>query len=357
MFSYKHYVPILRWKKAEQDALLMVEAHRKIDITPLIELVPLPARKKDQIETKTKEEVLLDAIKALPEKIIKIWGNEHIFLDLSYVDVHFQNEAVSYVFSITTHHAHKIVPVFRLNSDAAVINGALPYVRNLENRICLRLLSSDIENPNLHRLIDEFLTNYGFDPEHTDLLLDLQIVTTNIGSRVEAIIEIIPYLSRWRNFILSCGAFPKDMSQFSPNDGSKHQLPRTDWSTWFSLITSPNNKARLPSYADYTIQHPIFSDTSTFLPSANIRYTSSVNWVIMRGRSLVDHGYEQYLGLARLLTKVKDFAGKNFSKGDQYIADKGNDMNAKGTGNPTTWLRAGINHHISFVVDQIKTTD
>jgi hypothetical protein len=71
--------------------------------------------------------------------------------------------------------------------------------------------------------------------------------------------------------------------------------------------------------------------------------------------------FEMYLANANLLSKKdKRFYGKDFSYGDNYINEKGihydryiKDPNIKGTGSTETWLMAGINHHLTLVVNQI----
>lgn len=40
MEDYKHYVPVLRWKPAEQRALIALSPKLKGIITPLIEILP-----------------------------------------------------------------------------------------------------------------------------------------------------------------------------------------------------------------------------------------------------------------------------------------------------------------------------
>ncbi len=59
------------------------------------------------------------------------------------------------------------------------------------------------------------------------------------------------------------------------------------------------------------------------------------------------------------------FYGKGFSAGDKYIQEKADyqpeyaklrmsdPTKAKGTGRTEDWIRAGINHHLSVVVDQL----
>lgn len=40
MFAWDHYVPVVRWKAAERDALLRLEPNTHENMTPLIEMVP-----------------------------------------------------------------------------------------------------------------------------------------------------------------------------------------------------------------------------------------------------------------------------------------------------------------------------
>lgn len=74
----------------------------------------------------------------------------------------------------------------------------------------------------------------------------------------------------------------------------------------------------------------------------------------MRGEWLGNpdgRGYAQYAGHAKLLYEKKEFSGKEFSYGDTYIDRLRNRLD--GTGSAETLLRAGINHHITLVVNQI----
>lgn len=76
----------------------------------------------------------------------------------------------------------------------------------------------------------------------------------------------------------------------------------------------------------------------------------------MRGQALIGEkskGHAQYPANAQLLSQQDEFFGADFSYGDAYIASKGKDINTKETGTPRTWLRAGINHHLSCVIYQL----
>lgn len=76
----------------------------------------------------------------------------------------------------------------------------------------------------------------------------------------------------------------------------------------------------------------------------------------MRGEGLRNEdgpGYAQYPANAELLLGRVEYAGADFSYGDQYIEERAS--HPEKPGSPVTWLRAGINHHMTFVVSQISS--
>src|SRR5262249_21369914 len=128
---------------------------------------------------------------------------------------------------------------------------------------------------------------------------------------------------------------------------------REDWLFW--LAHENTRLERRPTYGDYGIQYALYEEPpARSNPSASIRYTSDDYWVIMRGEGLFNDGgpgNAQYGANALLLSEREEFCGRSFSYGDQYIDDLGKGF---GTGTPETLLRAGTNHHITFVTDQLS---
>ena len=122
-------------------------------------------------------------------------------------------------------------------------------------------------------------------------------------------------------------------------------------------ITENNILGINPIFSDYTVIHPEYTDinprlyANTMGPS--IRYTTDTCWFVTRGKSFQKHpeGYKQYHRLAKDVVDRPDFKGSNYSYGDKYIDDKANKMGGPGT--PWLWLLAGVNHHISHIVDSL----
>jgi hypothetical protein len=239
---------------------------------------------------------------------------------------------------------------------------ALNYGRALESIIstdmrglCLRLLQEDLRNASIGKELKQLMAKFKLTPKQVDILVDLKRID-NSSMNMSEICNRIPSLTSWRTFTVAAGAFPVDLSDIKKN--SQYELSREDWLHWFKQLKDGPILPRRPAFSDYTIQHPIYIEPRTDHPnpSASIRYTSDICWVIMRGQALYGEGpgHDQYWANANLLSKRKEFCGGGFSKGDEYIYEMGQQTKKKGS--PQTWLRAGINHHITFVIRQIASS-
>ena len=187
--------------------------------------------------------------------------------------------------------------------------------------LCLRLVRADFADvPRLNKKITEYLGLAGLTEENVDLLVDLQDITEDNGGSHLTYTKLclgLPNLSNWRTFIFGGGAFPKDLSNCRIDE--ENLIPRLDWQIWSGQI-GDKTLTRKPAFADYTIQHPIYSESSQFFPpSTSIKYTMENDWLIMNGQK---QKYELYLASAAELVKDGRYYGENFSEGDKYIMEK-----------------------------------
>lgn len=111
---------------------------------------------------------------------------------------------------------------------------------------------------------------------------------------------------------------------------------------------------RLPGYSDYAVQSPQPAELSTrYLGSANIRYAHGDKWLILRGRSLEQYGFEQYHALCELLRGHEAFQGRHCCWGDDFIFHCAGE--AEGPGNASTWRKVGTHHHLTVVLRLLAT--
>lgn len=250
-------------------------------------------------------------------------------------------------------HGLLVIPVTGLDRTKRHQSAVANIARRISAGSVLRICPSDLQNLSLGKNLDNLLKLLSLAPEQIDLVADYQVVS-EFNMPYTVLCDRVPYLSRWRTFTVIGGAFSENLTKYDKN--GEYERPREDWLSWQSQV-SASNLRRLPTYGDYTIQYGVFKPPPERANvSASIRYTAPQYWVIMRGEWLGNPdgpGYAQYAARAKLLYQKKEFSGKEFSYGDTYIDRLRNRLD--GTGSAETLLRAGINHHITLVVNQIAS--
>lgn len=341
MFSYKHYVAVLRCREGEVGALQkLYEQDRKI-ITPLIELLPGKG----------------GGFSTIIKDIAQNWGFEPFFLDLNLLNPTLRLAGGGHPFVLIGNEAKslpvKLIPVTGLGRETSYQAAVASVVKANQHGMCVRVNSIDVSRPNFAAELLELVSHHKLDSEQTDLIIDLG-VTDNSNISYSRLCSLIPNLRRWRTFTVLSGAFPKDLSKIDKD--SQYELQRADWLSWQKQINAKPKLLRKPSYGDYTVQHAHYSLLKGKPnPSASIRYTAADHWVIMRGRALRGDGpgHAQYPAQALLLRGRTEFCGSTYSAGDKYITEFR--IGGKKTGNTTTWISAGINHHLTFAARQVAS--
>lgn len=366
MFSSKHYVPILKWKRAEQGALKLLKKEQKKYVTPLIQFV-MPKYKSDEQLPKITEEDQLQSIisnfkRQIPQiskQLIEIWGFTPVFIDVSLLfTTQLKAESLNHISSDGYKLGGVFIPVIHLNDAEEIKDSVYSIVKKNKTGMCLRLICSDFfDLTELNRNISKLLSSSKLTEKEIDLLVDIKETEDNDNkyNKYLNLGQKILNLMKWRTFIFASGSFPENLSECKLDE--ENLIPRIDWKNWQKQINSKNLK-RKPSFADFTIQHPIYKESSQFFhPTSSIKYTLENEWLIMKGQK---QKFDRYLASAALLVKDSRYYGENFSYGDQYIAEKAKHFVTyiknplvKGTGSTETWLRAGINHHLVLVAHQV----
>ncbi len=349
MFDSNHYVPILRWKRAEWVALRNLAENIRGQVTPLIELVPRNffSRRGDTFQSR---------LSKIIDDISFNWGNSPIFLDLGLVESTLFNfrdtHPIEGLFAVAENAGLSLISVVEIDQTPGYRSAIARIVKRGRRGVCIRLLRRHLRHPDLPRELAHLISECDADFSEVDLLVDYKVID-NFCPRIIDLTRMLPDLNRFRTFTLTSGAFTKDLSGFEKN--RQHTLPRLDWIAWRDQV-GQTNLNRKPTFGDYTIQYAIYEEPP-YHPnvSASIRYTFDEYWVIMRGegpRNEDGPGYAQYAANAQLLCERPEFCGPAFSYGDWYIHQLGREIGP--VGNPEMLLRAGINHHISYVVQQIS---
>jgi hypothetical protein len=357
MFDHKHYVPILKGRDGEYGALGTLADKFRQRMTPLVEVPPIPWDFEEECPLKT-----IDAhLAKVTQKIARAWGPKELLVDLLWIAeaerMDDGQHPVEFVFDSGRAQDLALIPVVGLVRTEEYLAACARQVQNDGRGACIRIQREDFADfADLGRELARVLAAIDLGPAETDLLLDLRALTPD-SRRIDAnsVIQLIaatPHIRSWRTFTVAATSFPENLTGLPPSDCSF--IPRLEWNLWKEILQG--QPARIPSFGDYGISHPEPSevDPRVMRPSASIRYTANGSWLVLKGRNLRDHGYEQFYDVCDDLIGRDEYNGRDFSWGDGYIDDCANRI--VGTGNLTTWRKVGTSHHLTFVLRDLAKT-
>ncbi|MFJ8516157.1 beta family protein [Lysinibacillus xylanilyticus] len=362
MFNQNHYVPILKWKRGERTALEKLTSTVKNNMTPLIEIQPVPFDHKERVFSKTLDQHLAE----IGTQVKTAWGQDKpIFVDVNtlYENGDFSEE----VLQSGQHPVEFIIDEIEANGTKAIpVTGIYRYhsfhssIKKMNDKyksgVCLRLEEGEFsDTESLRKEINNFLNYIKEKPENIDIILDYkQILPKQEATHINNIILLLaqfPFISEWRTLTIASTAYPKTLQQI-PTD-SNGDIPRTEWEVYKKL--SALSLGRTPSFGDYNITHPDFVnlDPRVINMAAGIRYTFDNKFYIFRGIGVKNNGFTQMVKICNDVINHTCYRGSTFSFGDNEIYNCANQTRST-NGNAETWVTSGINHHLTIVAQDIS---
>jgi len=352
------YIPCLRWKLGEYQAVSKLSSVSYDSIIPIIEI---PEQGYDFEQRKNR--ITLDKhLELFTSRVYKKWGVKHkCYIDLHHIS-HSKSMAdgrapADFVFDDLTTRKIRFTPVSRLDETVIFQSILSKLIEKGNQKLCLRVNLDEFAEENFEVIARKLLENYGLNFSKCDLILDLEAINFDpidlFSNLLTKVIKSKSKLNQWLSFVILGTSFPQNLAGVPQGISF---LPRNEWLFYKTLIKNLKlNHTRIPYFGDYTINHPeILTIDPRFLkPKANIRYTIPDKWLISRGLNVRDYKFEQFRELCESIVKSKYFYGEEFSFGDDYIY---NCAQGKGTtGNLSTWRQVGTNHHIEMVVQDLSS--
>lgn len=348
------YVPIIKWKMGEYQALLRLDADIKKYIHPLIEIPPIGWDFEKQRLVKTMNEHLAGFGKKLRDK----WGQKPAFVDLVLLDMSQRmaddKHPVEYVFEEARAYIKNTIPVTSLERDAAHQDAVKNVIGSDANGLCIRLALQDLIKGDADLHINVMAEYFGVEIQEIDIVLDLAapnfqplaIFVRALRSATSNIRSLI----KCRSFTIAATAFPETMGSL---DLGENIVSRDEWLLFHEYRSLLSKRERQPQFGDYTIAYPDVPnmDMRFVKPAASLRYTISENWLIIKGKNVRDYKFKQYIEICRSVVNSGHFDGPDYSLGDEYISDCSE--GSESTGTLTTWRWVGANHHITRVVNDL----
>jgi Beta protein len=356
IFDHKRYVPCLRWKKGEYQALLFLHDHTKNDITPLIEIAEIGFDFETEEEVRSVDDHLVPFAKRLIEK----WGHRWAFVDLKNIDsAERMNDGlhpVQFVFDDLRAKKAFVIPVTGISRDKAHQDAVTAVVAQDKAGACIRLSLTDLAADSFSSRLDILLQRLKVDRSECHLVVDLESPPSfkpldGFVKMVRALLAKVPDLEVWRTYTICGTSFPKSMGVLPIG---VHQLVRYEWLFYKAFLKSLHHNEVRPSFGDYAIAHPeiVNIDMRLVKPSATLRYTTNDAYYIRKGPNVRDNGKQQYIKFCADLMKSGLFLGTKFSDADEYIQRCA--RRKVPPGSLTRWRRVGTNHHLEKVVFDIS---
>jgi hypothetical protein len=360
-FDHTHYIPILKGKQGEYDAVQTLFLPDRAALTPLFEVPAVDFDYKTQ-QPKKSEAAHLTASR---DKMLASWGTaRHFYVDMG--DARLSNPVLgdpngqhpyTFMFDLARAVGLLPVPVIPLAPDPALI-AAVRAIHAKDGRgVMVRVARQHLSSPIFVQLVHQLLGQLALPPGQVDMLLDLdQVESANVQLYLNWLVQWLPHLpysTAWRTLTLAGCAFPKTLSAFKV--GTVGLVPRAEWAVWSSLLSHLPNGGRMPTFSDYGVS---FTDVAEVDPRImqnvhNIRYTAANEWFIFRGKNLKTGKGPSNHQVCQQVVAHSSYCGPTFSTGDAEIyACAGRTTHPR---NPTQWRETGTNHHLTFVVRQLAS--
>ncbi|MET3646148.1 beta family protein [Phyllobacterium ifriqiyense] len=350
MFNHLHYVPILKWKLGEYQALTKLSAAVKERITPLLEIPSIGYDFENSRNSKSLDDHLKDFGKRLKSK----WQNRRCFVDLKYIGASDRladgTHPLQHVLTLAHNEGCVVTPVIALTSDAAYLQCVAVDDVAWGNGAALRLRLEDFDRANLASAINDALSAAGVSIADTDLIVDLEdkqfLPVTAFVTTLTTALGLLPSLNLWRSFTIAGTSYPPTLAGIT---GSTMVL-RREWEVYQAFVGTLGAEARIPTFGDYAVAHPdpVELDMRLIKPFAKLRYTTSQHWYIAKGTAVRTNGFDQYRAMCAAVTTQPFYDGPAFSESDRYIAACA--AGTETTGNLTTWVWVSTNRHVTRVV-------
>lgn len=349
------YVPALRWRQGEYQALLRLTSQVKDRIMPFI---TIPEIEFDFEEWRPKKSVQEHVLPFAGRYKLK-WGMRPAWVGVhkSIVETPMDDgrHIFTHVFEELRRFEANAVPAIPLGTSADNVHAVAPILKRDSLGVAISVRLEDLMKTDPNAELRTLASAIGAELTEIDLIVDLGAPNFEPYEAFSAaLIEAsrrLDDLQTFRNLVLIGTAIPESFKDIAKGSD---EIPRHDWLFYQILIARLPDGMRRPNFGDYTIVHPEFTplDMRKIKSAGKIVYTTPRNWAVRKGGAFRDNPEQMHGHCAHLVSK-DIFKGADYSHGDNYIAKCA--VREEGPSNQTRWKDVAINHHITHVLDDLAT--
>ncbi len=349
------YVPGLKWRQGEYQALWRLGDSAKDQLKPLITIPPIEFDFEERKDKKTPQDHLV----TFPKRYLDKWKGRDSFIDF-HESLHdaFMDDGVSIM--------RDLYDKTRLNGSLATAVTGLNRSQNYQTVIrsihaesteglAFRVTLTDLMRSDFDYEINKLIEFHRTQLDRVDLILDLGLPDSFVPYKVMASALVgrltsILRLNELRSLIIVGSSI--QIQGVKPPGAT---LIRHEWKL-FNEFLSLISDIKVPIFGDYCTESPVFPnppmDMRFVKAPGKIIYTRSDEWDFVKGTALRGNKV-QMIDLCKRVANSSGFSGGNFSWGDKMISDTASGVEEP-SGSPTIWKQVGFNHHMTFVIEQLQ---
>lgn len=349
------YVPALRWRQGEYQALLRLAKSVKDRIVPYI---TIPEIEFDFEEWRPKKSVQ-EHVHPFAARYKVKWGKRPAWVGVhkSMVEERMDDgrDIFTYVFDALRGLETNAIPAVPVEADTATIRAVSAIVKTDSQGVAISVRLEDLMKSDPRARIETLASILGVLLAESDLVIDLGAPNFEpydaFAGALIAAMQKLGDLGAFRNIVLIGTAIPKTFKDIAKG---ADEIPRHDWMFYRALMAKMPEDMRRPNFGDYTIVHPDFTpgDMRKLKPAGKVVYTTPKSWETRKGGAFRDNRQQMHGHCASIVRSGK-FKGAGYSSGDDYIAKCA--VRKEGPSNQTRWKDVAINHHITHVLDDLAT--
>ncbi len=345
----RRYMPILKTKKGEWEALNHVDDPDRDLMFPLIECTTLILTPQQAAADHLKKRV-----EDLAAALEKAGAIERIFgIDTSGLlpTVAKKTKLLAIVCRRFTQKGLQVAPC--MLPESAIESPADVAELGQHGDVILRIAVGACLPAQIPQIVGDTWKALGNKKVRLHVLLDMHDLAG--GNAVAIAASRKPYVvaalgaQRARTVTLAGGSFPFFLTGIPQGQTN---IDRLEWLVWRDLLQDPDFINL--QFGDYTVTNPRpleVLDPTKVNASAAIRYAREDHWVLFKAGVAKRYGFNQYNTLSKLLITDSCYCGKAFSYGDgryHYHAQAG-----ATSGNLWTWRRDATSHHMALTAREV----
>jgi hypothetical protein len=346
------YFPFLKAKQSELLALDRLNAEEKSKISPVFDIAANTYEdNSDFLFTKIGK-----AVNLLSKKVISLPNG--FYIDHFDVDprILLPDGSHPYAFTLGALKQYGARAVVGLDRDHAFMLSASSFILANESKFAVRLLPEDLLCADeTDEALDGLFNLYGLPNNRVVFVFDLRHLPSadadliSIVGAIDSLVSLIKDKYGQPELVITGSSIPTNISEHIAT-GASGAVDRVEAAAWEFFHQKFKNL--LIGLGDYTIVSPEYVEIPPYLfrtvMTAKGVYTQEKSYYFSRKKSLEKHGYAQYYDVADDVVGNTIFRN-GISHGDSYIENI-SARAAKTPGSPGSWLSAGINTHLTYML-------